>query len=145
MSPTDCFDMAFEACRIAVEHSTPVILLSDAFIGNGASAWRIPTADEYPAIKTPDVPQELLADGSWRPYLRRENLGRYWPVSGTEGAQHRLGGLEKDPRTGAISTDAVNHEKMVELRAEKIARIADDIPALEVLSLIHISEPTRRP
>ena len=133
VSPTDCFDMAFEACRIAVEHSTPVILLSDAFIGNGASAWRIPTADEYPAIKTPDVPQELLADGSWRPYLRRENLGRYWPVSGTEGAQHRLGGLEKDPRTGAISTDAVNHEKMVELRAEKIARIADDIPALEVL------------
>ena len=123
VSPTDCFDMAFEACRIAVEHSTPVILLSDAFIGNGASAWRIPTADEYPAIKTPDVPQELLADGSWRPYLRRENLGRYWPVSGTEGAQHRLGGLEKDPRTGAISTDAVNHEKMVELRAEKIARI----------------------
>ena len=102
VSPTDCFDMAFEACRIAVEHRTPVILLSDAFIGNGASAWRIPNADEYPAIKTPDVPAELLADGSWRPYLRRENLGRYWPVSGTEGGQHRLGGLEKDPNTGAI-------------------------------------------
>lgn len=132
-SPTDCFTMAFEACRIAVEHMTPVILLSDAFIGNGSSAWRVPDADEYPAIKTPDVPAEMLADGSWRPYMRRENLGRYWPMSGTEGATHRLGGLEKDPRTGAISTDAVNHEHMVELRREKIARIADDIPALEVL------------
>lgn len=132
-SPTDCFTMAFEACRIAVEHSTPVILLSDAFIGNGSSAWRIPDADEYPAIKTPDVPAEMLADGSWRPYVRRENLGRYWPVGGTEGATHRLGGLEKDAVTGAISTDPANHEKMVMLRREKIARIADDIPALEVL------------
>ncbi|MCM1066316.1 MAG: 2-oxoacid:acceptor oxidoreductase subunit alpha [Muribaculaceae bacterium] len=132
-SPTDCFTMAFEACRIAVEHMTPVILLSDAFIGNGSSAWRIPTADEFPAIKTPDVPADMLADHSWRPYVRTESLGRYWPVSGTEGAQHRLGGLEKDPRTGAISTDAVNHEKMVELRRQKIANIATDIPALEVL------------
>ena len=132
-SPTDCFTMAFEACRIAVEHSTPVILLSDAFIGNGSSAWRVPEADEYPAIKTPDVPAELLADGSWSPYMRRDNLGRYWPMSGTEGATHRLGGLEKDAQTGAISTDPVNHEKMVELRRVKIARIADDIPALEVL------------
>lgn len=132
-SPTDCFTMAFEACRIAVEHSTPVILLSDAFIGNGSSAWRIPDADEYPGIKTPDVPAEMLADGSWRPYVRRENLGRYWPVGGTEGATHRLGGLEKDAVTGAISTDPANHEKMVMLRREKIARIADDIPALEVL------------
>ena len=93
----------------------------------------MPDADEYPAIKTPDVPAEMLADGSWRPYMRRENLGRYWPMSGTEGATHRLGGLEKDPKTGAISTDAVNHEHMVQLRREKIARIADDIPALEVL------------
>ncbi len=132
-SPTDCFTMAFEACRIAIEHSTPVILLSDAFIGNGASAWRIPTADEFPTIKTPDVPADMLANGSWRPYMRTENLGRYWPMSGTEGAQHRLGGLEKDQVSGAISTDGVNHEKMVELRREKIARIANDIPAVEVM------------
>lgn len=132
-TPTDCFTMAFEACRIAVEHMTPVILLSDAFIGNGSSAWRIPTADEYPQIKTPDIPADKLEDGSWRPYMRRDNLGRYWPLSGTPGAQHRLGGLEKNPETGAISTDAANHEKMVNLRREKIARIADDIPALEVL------------
>ena len=132
-TPTDCFTMAFEACRIAVEHSTPVIMLSDAFIGNGSSAWRVPEADEFPAIKTPDVPAELLQNGTWKPYLRRENLGRYWPVGGTEGATHRLGGLEKDANTGAISTDGTNHEKMVELRREKIARIANDIPGLDVM------------
>lgn len=132
-SPTDCFTMAFEACRIAVEHMTPVILLSDAFIGNGSSAWRVSEADEYPQIKTPDVPAEELADHSWHAYERRENLGRYWPVGGTEGAAHRLGGLEKDSVTGAISNDPANHEKMVMLRREKIARIADDIPALELL------------
>ncbi len=131
-SPTDCFTMAFEACRIAVEHMTPVILLSDAFIGNGSSAWRIPDADEYPAIKTPDVPADLLASGSWKPYMRRENLGRYWPLAGTEGAQHRLGGLEKDAVAGSISNDPANHEKMVNIRREKIARIADDIPALKI-------------
>lgn len=130
-TPTDCFDMAFEACRIAVEHTTPVILLSDAFIGNGASAWRIPSADEYPDIKTPDVPEDLL--GSWRPYMRRGNLGRYWPVAGTEGATHRLGGLEKDVRSGAISNDPANHAKMVELRRAKIAKIAEDIPELKVM------------
>ncbi len=132
-SPTDCFNMAFEACRIAVEHSTPVILLSDAFIGNGSSAWRVPEPDEYPDIKTPDVPAEMLSAHSWTAYTRRENLGRYWPVAGTEGATHRLGGLEKDAVTGAISTNPENHEKMVLLRREKIARIADDIPALQVL------------
>ena len=132
-SPTDCFTMAFEACRIAVEHMTPVILLSDAFIGNGSSAWRVPEADEYPQIKTPDVPAEELADHSWHAYERRENLGRYWPVGGIEGAAHRLGGLEKDSVTGAISNDPANHEKMVMLRREKIARIADDIPSLELL------------
>lgn len=132
-SPTDCFTMAFEACRIAVEHMTPVILLSDAFIGNGSSAWRVPEADEYPVIKTPDVPADELANHTWHAYERRENLGRYWPVGGTEGAAHRLGGLEKDSVTGAISNDPANHEKMVMLRREKIARIADDIPALELL------------
>ena len=131
-SPTDCFTMAFEACRIAVEHMTPVILLSDAFIGNGSSAWRIPEADEYPEIHTPYVP-ESLREG-WRPYLRNsETLSRYWAIPGTEGLQHRLGGLEKDAATGAISTDPANHERMVNLRREKIARIAKDIPALEVL------------
>ena len=132
-TPTDCFTMAFEAARIAVEHMTPVILLSDAFIGNGSSAWRIPEADEYPAIRVPEVSEEMIHDG-WRPYQRDEKSKvRRWAVPGTPGAAHRLGGLEKDFVTGAISTDPANHEKMVATRREKIARIADDIPALEVL------------
>ena len=132
-SPTDCFTMAFEACRIAVEHMTPVILLSDAFIGNGSSAWRVPEADEFPEIKTPDVPADMR-DGSWCAYSRDEvTKVRSWAVPGTEGCAHRIGGLEKDVVTGGISTDPVNHEKMVNIRREKIARIADDIPALEVI------------
>ena len=133
-SPTDCFTMAFEAARIAIEHMTPVILLSDAFIGNGSSAWRIPDEDEYPAIKPPYLPADRLAAGGWRPYERDEKtLVRYWAIPGTEGAMHRLGGLEKDCKTGAISTDPQNHETMVRLRREKIARVADDIPELEVI------------
>lgn len=132
-SPTDCFAMAFEACRIAIEHMTPVILLSDAFIGNGSSAWRIPEADEYPEIKPNYLPAEKC-DGSWKPYERDpETQVRYWAIPGTPGATHRIGGLEKDAVTGAISTDPVNHEKMVKIRREKIARIANDIPLLETL------------
>ena len=130
-TPTDCFTMAFEACRIAIEHMTPVVMLTDAFIGNGSSAWRIPEADEYPEIKPNYVPEELK--GTWKPYLRDEKTKvRYWAIPGTEGFAHRLGGLEKDAVTSAISTDPVNHEKMVYIRKEKIERIADDIPALEV-------------
>jgi 2-oxoglutarate ferredoxin oxidoreductase subunit alpha len=132
-SPTDCFDMAFEASRIALEHMTPVILLSDAFIGNGAGAWRVPDVDEYPEIHPPLLPAEK-ADGTWHPYERNpETLVRYWAIPGTEGATHRLGGLEKDTATGAISTDPANHQKMVDFRREKIARIARDIPRQEVL------------
>ncbi len=130
-SPTDCFTMAFEASRIAIEHMTPVILLSDAFIGNGSSAWRIPDADEYPEIR-PNYPPAGMED--WRPYKRDDKTKvRYWAIPGTEGFAHRLGGLEKDYNTGAISTDPVNHEKMVYTRKEKIERIADNIPELEIL------------
>lgn len=133
-SPTDCFTMAFEAARIALEHMTPVILLSDAFIGNGSSAWRIPDSDEYPEIKPPYLPADRIAEGGWRPYERRDdNLVRYWAIPGTEGAMHRIGGLEKDCDTGAISTNPINHEKMVMIRREKINRIANDIPELETL------------
>ncbi len=132
-TPTDCFTMAYEASRIAMEHMTPVILLTDAFIGNGSSAWRIPEASELPAINPPLLSAERLADG-WQPYARNEEtLARYWAIPGTEGAAHRVGGLEKDYNTGAISIDPVNHEKMVMARREKIARIADDIPALDVI------------
>lgn len=133
-SPTDCFTMAFEACRIAMEHMTPVIMLSDAFIGNGASAWRVPEADELPAINPPLLPTELR-DSDWTPYQRDAvTKVRYWAIPGEEhGHTHRIGGLEKDPATGAISTNPAHHAAMVEARREKIARIADDIPALEVI------------
>ncbi|MDE6428582.1 MAG: 2-oxoacid:acceptor oxidoreductase family protein, partial [Muribaculaceae bacterium] len=125
ISPTDCFNMAFEACKIALEHMTPVIFLSDAFIGNGSSAWRIPEEGEFPEIHPPLLPAEK-ADGTWKPYERQENLVRYWAIPGTEGATHRLGGLEKDNKTGAISTHPGNHEQMVHLRRQKIANIAAD-------------------
>ncbi len=131
-SPTDCFTMAFEAARIAIEHMTPVILLTDAFIANGSSAWRIPEADEYPEIRPHYVTKEMLERG-WKPFERDEKeLVRYWAVPGMEGGQHRVGGLEKDIRTSVISTDGHNHEEMVRVRREKIARIADSIPELTV-------------
>ena len=132
-TPTDCFTMAFEACRLAMEHMTPVILLTDAFIANGSSAWRVPEADELPEIHAPLLKEGEIAP-AWQPYTRRDdNLVRYWAIPGTPGAEHRVGGLEKDYSTGAISTDPVNHERMVETRREKIARIASDIPALDVI------------
>ena len=131
-SPADCFTMAFEASRIALEHMTPVILLTDAFIANGSTAWRIPEESEFPAIKPNYLSSELLSKG-WHPYVRDpETLVRYWAIPGTEGAQHRVGGLEKDFNTSVISTDGANHERMVMARREKIARIADSIPPLQV-------------
>lgn len=131
-SPTDCFDMAFEAARIAVEHMTPVILLTDGFIANGSSAWRVPENDEYPEIKPNFVKPEMLEQG-WKPYMRNEETKvRYWAIPGTEGFMHRLGGLEKDSVTSAISTDPVNHEKMVAIRQEKVDNIARNIPAQEI-------------
>lgn len=132
-SPTSCFDMAFEAARIAIEHMTPVILLSDAFIGNGSSAWRIPEADEYPEIRVPVIPADKRE--RWQPYMRDpETMARYWSLPGTpDGLTHRIGGLEKHPETGAISTDPRHHAAMVEARREKVARVADDIPLQELL------------
>lgn len=131
-SPTDCFTMAFEAARIAMEHMTPVILLTDAFIANGSSAWRIPEEEDFPTIK-PHLIDPAKVGEAWKPYAREAgNLVRWWALPGTEGFQHRVGGLEKDFKTSVISTDGANHEKMVRTRAEKIARIADDIPALKI-------------
>lgn len=132
-SPTDCFTMAFEAARIAIEHMTPVILLTDAYIANGSSAWRIPEVAEFPEIKPNFVTPDQL-DKGWKPFDRdEESFARYWAIPGTEGAMHRVGGLEKDFNTSVISTDGPNHERMVKVRREKIARIADDIPALKIL------------
>lgn len=130
-TPSDCFHAAFEAARIAIEHMTPVILLTDAFIANGSTAWRIPEEDEYPAIHPHYVTPEM-AEG-WKPYQRDEQTKvRYWAIPGTPGFAHRLGGLEKDSATSAISNDPANHERMVLLRREKVERIADDIPQLAV-------------
>lgn len=131
VSPTDCFEMAFQACRIAIEHMTPVILLTDAFIGNGSSAWRVPEKEDYPEIKVPFVTPEQLENG-WKPYDRDpETMARYWSIPGMENGMHRVGGLEKDFKTSVISTDAKNHARMVEARKEKVARIARDIPKME--------------
>lgn len=110
---------------------TPVIMLTDAFIGNGSSAWRIPEAKDYPEIVPPRVPEERRAE--WQPYMRDpETLVRYWALPGTPGLMHRLGGLEKNAATGALSNDPVNHEAMVTARREKVTRIADRIPLQEV-------------
>ena len=132
-TPTDCFDAAFWAGKLAVEHMTPVILLTDAFIANGSSAWRLPELDKYPEIK-PNYITNYHEDKPWKPYRRDpESLVRYWAIPGTEGFTHRLGGLEKDYDTSAISTDPMNHQRMVKARQAKIDKIADYIPELEVI------------
>ena len=132
-TPTDCFDMAFWAGKLAVEHMTPVILLTDAFIANGSSAWRLPELDKYPSI-TPNYVSNYHSDKPWKPYRRdKDTFVRYWAIPGTEGFTHRLGGLEKDYDTSAISTDPLNHQKMVQTRQAKIDKIADFIPDLEVV------------
>ncbi|NDV63751.1 2-oxoacid:acceptor oxidoreductase subunit alpha [Bacteroides sp. 224] len=130
-SPTNCFDAAYMASKIALEHMTPVILLTDGYIANGSAAWRIPSLKDYPEIKPPFVTPEMKE--GWKPYKRNlDNLVRYWAVPGTEGFQHRIGGLEKDYDTSVISTQPGNHQKMTETRQSKIDRIADSIPNQEV-------------
>ena len=129
VSPTDCFDAAYQAAKIALEHLTPVILLTDAFIANGSGAWKLPTMDELPAIQPHYATAEMK--GQYTPYFRDEQTKvRYWAVPGQEGYTHILGGLEKDGKTGAISTDPDNHDMMCRLRAEKVAKIP--VPDLEV-------------
>ncbi len=129
-SPTNCFDAAYNAAKIALEHMTPVVLLTDAFVANGSAAWRLPNIDEYPAIRPPYVTPEMKE--GYAPYHRNPETGaRYWALPGQEGFTHILGGLEKDSDTGAISNDPENHDKMCRLRAEKVARIP--VPDLKVL------------
>ncbi len=122
-SPTDCFYAAYDAARIALEHLTPVVLLTDAFVANGSGAFKLPTSmDELPEIHPHYVTPEMK--GHYTPYFRDEETKvRYWAIPGQEGYTHILGGLEKDGRTGAISTDPENHDEMCRLRAEKVARI----------------------
>ncbi len=128
-SPTDCFDAAFQACKMALEHMTPVILMTDAYVANGSGAFRLPKMADFPTITPPYVPQEMK--GSWTPYMRKEDGTRYWAVPGRKGFEHILGGLEKDDKTGAISTNPENHDLMTRKRQAKIDAIP--VPDLEVL------------
>ncbi len=129
-SPSDCFHYAFEAGRLAMEHMTPVVLLTDGFIANGSEPWRIPSMKDYPAIIPPIV--ETAPEGGFMPYVRNEKLARGWAFPGKTGLEHRVGGLEKDAVKGSISHDPSNHQKMTYLRAEKVRKVADYIPAQTV-------------
>jgi 2-oxoglutarate ferredoxin oxidoreductase subunit alpha len=132
-SPSDCFDAAIEACRIALKYRTPVYLLSDAYLANGSEPWLLPDVETLPDIST-SFASAPNADGEpFQPYLRDEQtLARPWALPGTKGLEHRVGGLEKADRTGNISYDPDNHDLMSRLRAQKVAGIAADIPELAV-------------
>jgi 2-oxoglutarate ferredoxin oxidoreductase subunit alpha len=128
-TPSDCFDAALEAARIAVKYRTPVFLLSDAYLANGSEPWLLPDVD---AIQPID-PNFATANGEFLPYVRdEETLARPWAIPGTAGLEHRIGGLEKQDVTGNVSYDPENHDRMVRLRAQKVAGIAQDIPELEI-------------
>jgi 2-oxoglutarate ferredoxin oxidoreductase subunit alpha len=130
-SPGHCFDAAMEAARIAVTYRTPVILLSDTFLANSSEPWPIPEVDSLPTID-PDFATGPNAGQEFLPYLRNERLARPWAVPGTRGTRHRIGGLEKEDGTGDISYDPLNHERMTHLRAAKVAKVAEEVPPLEV-------------
>lgn len=131
-SPSDCFDAAFEACAIAIEYRTPVILLTDGLLANGAEPWRYPNVDDLPDIPVVFA-TEPNHDGAFWPYLRDEaTLARPWALPGTPGLMHRVGGIEKQDGTGNVNYEPANHEKMVHLRAEKVARVAQGYGPTEV-------------
>lgn len=131
-TPSDCFDAAIEAARIALKYRTPVLLLTDGYLANGAEPWRLPALDDLPDLTVEFATQPNHGDEYW-PYLREpETLARPWALPGTPGLMHRIGGIEKQDGTGNVNYDPHNHEKMVHLRAEKIARIAHDIPPVDV-------------
>ncbi|MGH2556256.1 MAG: 2-oxoacid:acceptor oxidoreductase subunit alpha [Actinomycetota bacterium] len=130
-TPSECFETAIEAVRIAVKYRTPVILLSDTFLTNSSEPWKLPDLDHLPEIDPKFATQPNHDDG-FMPYLRDDNLARPWAVPGTPGLIHRIGGLEKEDVTGDISYESDNHERMTNLRAAKVAKIAQDIPLLEV-------------
>ena len=127
-SPSDCFTMAYEACRIAIEFMTPVFLLSDGYIANGAEPWKYPKASDLKEIKVQIAKERSNDDPAYLPYKRNEKFVREWAIPGTKGVEHRLGGLEKDKETGNVSYDPENHEYMVKVRAQKVDEIANHIP-----------------
>ena len=130
-SPADCVEVAIEAWRIATSYMTPVMILSDAYVANGSEPWRIPEIAGLPRISVPHPGPEANGE-PYRAYTRDERLSRPWALPGTPGLMHRIGGLESQDQTGAVSYDPANHEYMIRLRARKIAGIADDVPPQEV-------------
>jgi 2-oxoglutarate ferredoxin oxidoreductase subunit alpha len=128
-TPSDCFDAAFEACRIAVKYMTPVLLLTDGFIANGSEPWLVPSVESLP-----EIPVKFRTDpAGFTPFLRDpRTLARSWVKPGTPGLEHRIGGLEKQDGSGNVSYDPKNHERMTLMREEKVARIARDIPGASV-------------
>ncbi len=136
-TPSDCFEVAYEACRIATKYMTPVFVLADGYLGHGAEPWQVPAPDDLPPIDVSFAEETNGLDGEGRetfhPYVRDdETLARGWARPGTPGLEHQIGGLEKEHETGHVSYDPANHQKMVDLRAEKIERIAQNLPPLEV-------------
>jgi 2-oxoglutarate ferredoxin oxidoreductase subunit alpha len=127
-TPSDCFEVAYEAVRIAVQHMTPVILLSDGYIANGAEPWRFPQSENLPPIEVNFKTELGHSEEKFQPYLRDEKLVRPWVIPGTPGLEHRIGGLEKQNITGNISYEAENHQLMVKIRQEKVDKIASHIP-----------------
>ena len=127
-TPSDCFHMAYEAVRIALQHMTPVILLSDGYIANGAEPWKFPNASEIPAIEVKFKTSLDEGEAKFLPYKRDEKLARPWAIPGTKGLEHRIGGIEKQHETGNVSYDSENHQFMVKTRAAKVEKIADYIP-----------------
>jgi 2-oxoglutarate ferredoxin oxidoreductase subunit alpha len=137
MSPSHCFEAAIEASRIALKYRTPVILLSDGYLANGSEPWLLPDVDTLPDIRVEFATETNHVDANGNPmfwpYLRDpETLARAWAIPGTPGLEHRIGGIEKEDGSGNISYDPANHERMVHLRADKVAGIAKDIPLVEV-------------
>jgi 2-oxoglutarate/2-oxoacid ferredoxin oxidoreductase subunit alpha len=129
-SPSDCYEMAYMAVKISLEHTVPVMFLSDGYIANGAQPWKIMQLDELPEIQSHFITQ--VKDGDvYRPYQREENLSRFHAIPGSEGMTHRIGGLEKENITGNISYEGANHELMVKIRAQKVANVAHQIPLIE--------------
>jgi 2-oxoglutarate ferredoxin oxidoreductase subunit alpha len=130
-TPANCFEFAFEASRIAIEHMTPVIMLSDGYLANGSELWKIPEVKDLPEI-TPRLVKDN--DSEYQPYKRdAETLARSWAFPGQPGLRHRIGGLEKSDLTGVISYDPYNHEHMTIMRNDKVAKVADHIPAQQVM------------
>ena len=127
-TPSDCFTMVMEACRIAVEHMMPVFFLSDGYIANGAEPWKFPQTDQLPTFKGNFATANDLVDGKYLPYKRNEDLVRKWAIPGIAGLEHRVGGIEKEDVTGNISYDPANHQHMVNTRAERVERVANHIP-----------------